>query len=89
MNDVTFLWIRYGTEEETRKTELFMVATSHARGDSKVILHLCDYFPRLVMFLALQLYLAKSHASQAAEALSIHRLLPAHFPPALGTLTVS
>lgn len=83
--------IRYteGDQEETRKSELFMVATSHARGDSKVILHLYDYFPRSVIFLALQLYLAKSHASQAAEALSICRLVLAHFPHALGSLIVS
>lgn len=69
--------------------ELFMVATSHTRGDSKVLQPLHDYFPSLMIFFALQLYLPKSHASQAAEALSIHRLVLAHFPHALGSLTVS
>lgn len=39
-------------------------------------------------FFLAQLYLPKSHASQAAEALSIYRLVLAQFPHALGSLTV-
>lgn len=81
------IWYRGGDLAQTRKTELFMVATSHARGDSKVIRPLYDYSPRFMIFLA-QLYLPKSHVSQAAEVLSIHRLVLAQFPHALGSLTV-
>lgn len=83
------IWYRGGDLAETRKTELFMIATSHIRGDSEVIQPLYDFSPRLMLFLALQLYLPKSHACQAAEALPIHRLALAHFPHSLGSLIVS